>query len=216
MPLTNVVTTTADFGPGSLRAAMYYVTDHPGSVVKFNIPTSDPGYSNGVFNIHLTGHLPPLVANGMVIDGSTQPGFTGKPLIVVDGSQIIPETFTSDTGLLIYSSSNQMKNISFTGFDWNGLTLVYADATNNTISGCWLGLDSTGTNAAPNAYQGILIASRREREHHRRHQRARAKCHFRQFAIRHFHHRLEHDRQRRSRQLHRHRRQRHQTRFPTG
>ena len=158
VPLTNIVTTTADVGPGSLRAAIYYATDHPGSVVKFNIPASDPGYSNGVFNIHLTGHLPPLVANGMVIDGSTQPGFTSKPLIVVDASQILPETFTSDT-VLVYSSSNQLKNISFTGFDWNGLTLEYADATNNTISGCWFGLDSTGTNAAPNAYQGILIAS---------------------------------------------------------
>lgn len=158
VPLTNIVTTTADVGPGSLRAALYYVTDHPGSAVKFNIPTSDPGFSNGVYNIHLTGHLPPLVSNGMVIDGSTQPGFAGKPLIVVDASQIIPETFTSDT-VLIYSSSNQIKNISLTGFDWNGLTLIYADATNNTISGCWLGLDPTGTNAAPNAYQGILIAS---------------------------------------------------------
>ena len=157
VPLTNVVTSTADAGPGSLRAAIYYATDHPGSIVKFNIPTGDPGYSNGVFNIHLTGHLPPLVANGMVIDGSTQPGFINKPLIVVDASQIIPETFTSDT-VLIYSLSNQLKNISFTGFDWNGLTLVYADATNNTISGCWLGLDFSGTNAAPNAYQGILIA----------------------------------------------------------
>lgn len=158
VPLTNVVTTTADSGPGSLRAAMYYVTDHPGSVVTFNIPSIDPGHSNGVYNIHLTGHLPVLALNGMVIDGSTQPGFTGKPLIVVDASHIIPETFTSDT-VLIYSSSNQLKNISFTGFDWNGLTLVYADATNNTISGCWLGLDFSGTNAAPNAFQGILIAS---------------------------------------------------------
>ena len=158
VPLTNIVTTTADFGPNSLRAAIYYATDHPGSTVKFNIPASDPGYSNGVFNIHLTGHLPPLVANGMVIDGSTQPGFAGKPLIVVDASQILPETFTSDT-VLVYSSSNQLKNISFTGFDWNGLTLVYPDATNNTISGCWFGVDSTGTNAAPNAYQGILIAA---------------------------------------------------------
>jgi len=158
VPLTNVVTATADVGPGSLRAAIYYATDHPGSVVRFNIPTSDSGYSNGVFNIHLTGHLPPLVANGMVIDGSTQPGFAGKPLIVVDGSQIILQTFTSDT-VLIYSSSNQVKNISFTGFDWNGITLIYADATNNTIAGCWLGVDATGTNAAPNAYQGILIAS---------------------------------------------------------
>ncbi|MGD0745458.1 MAG: M12 family metallopeptidase, partial [Verrucomicrobiota bacterium] len=159
VPLTNIVTTTADVGPGSLRAAIYYATDHPGSTIRFDILPGDPGYSNGVFNIHLTGQLPPLVANGMVIDGSTQPGFAGKPLIVVDGSQILPETFTSDTGVLIYSSSNQLKNISFTGFNWNGLTLVYADATNNTISGCWLGLDYSGTNAAPNAHQGILIAS---------------------------------------------------------
>ena len=158
VPLTNIVTTTADVGPGSLRAAIYYATDHPGTTVKFNMPTSDAGYSNGVFYIHLTGHLPPLVANGIVIDGSTQPGFANKPLIVVDGSQIIPETFTSDT-VLIYSSGNQLKNISFTGFDWNGVTLIYADATNNTIAGCWFGLDSTGTNAAPNAFQGIFIAA---------------------------------------------------------
>ncbi|HEV2329278.1 MAG TPA: M12 family metallopeptidase [Verrucomicrobiae bacterium] len=159
VPLTNVVTTTADAGAGSLRAALYFVTDHPGSVVTFNIPTSDSSYSNGVFNIHLTGMLPPLVSNGMVIDGSTQPGFAGKPLIMVDGSQILPETYTSDTGLLVYSSSNQVRDISFSGFNWNGLTFTYADASNNVVSGCWIGVDSTGTNPAPNAYQGILVTS---------------------------------------------------------
>ena len=157
--LSNVVTNTADAGPGSLRAALYYVTDHPGAVVTFNIPASDPGFSNGVYYIHLTGMLPPLVANGMVIDGSTQPGFTGKPLIVLDGSQILPETFTSDTGLLVYSASNQVKDISFSGFVWNGLTFEYPNATNNTVSGCWIGVDATGTNAAPNAFQGILVTS---------------------------------------------------------
>ena len=158
VPLTNLVTTTADVGPGSLRAAIYYATDHAGTTVMFNIPNSDPGYSNGVYSIHLSGMLPPLVANGMVIDGSTQPGFTGRPLIAIDASRIIPQTLTSDT-FLIYSSSNQLKNIAFIGFDWNGVTLLYPDATNNTISGCWLGVSSTGTNAAPNAYQGILIAA---------------------------------------------------------
>ena len=165
-PLTNVVTTTADVGLGSLRAALYYVTDHPGSVVKFNIPVTDPGYSNGVYNIHLTGMLPPMVSSGMEIDGSTQPGFAGKPLILVDGSQIIPQAYTFgtsvqiyDTGLLVYSSSNQIKDLSFSGFVWNGLTLEYADATNNTVSGCWIGVDSTGTNPAPNAFQGILAAT---------------------------------------------------------
>jgi parallel beta-helix repeat protein len=94
----------------------------------------------------------------MIIDGSTQPGFSGNPLIIVDGSQIIPETFTSDT-LLIYSANNQIKNISLQGFNWNGLTMEYADASNNIISGCWFGVDFSGTNAAPNAYQGILIAN---------------------------------------------------------
>jgi hypothetical protein len=161
VPLTNVVTTTADVGPGSLRAAIYYATDHPGTTIRFNLSTNDSGYSNGVFNIHLTGYLPPLVANGTVMDGSTQPGFAGKPLVFVDGSQMIPEAYApgAATGLLIYSSSNQIRDISCSDFDWNGLTLLYADATNNTISGCWFGLDPTGTNAAPNAYQGILVAS---------------------------------------------------------
>lgn len=157
VPLTNIVSTTADYGPGSLRAAIYYATDHPGTTIRFNIPVADPGYSNGVYNLHLTGMLPPLVANGTIIDGSTQPGFTSRPLIMVDASQIIPETFTSDT-FLIYSADNQIKNLSFSGFDFNGLTLIYANATNNTISGCWIGLGPGGTNAAPNAFQGILIA----------------------------------------------------------
>lgn len=156
VPLTNVVTTTADFGPGSLRAAIYYATDHPGTTIRFDIPAGDPGYSNGVYTIRLTGMLPPLVADGTVIDGSTQPGFAGNPLVLVDASHIIPETFTSNT-FLIYSANNRIKNIAFTGFNWNGLTLEYADATNNTISGCWIGLDSTGADAAPNANQGILI-----------------------------------------------------------
>jgi hypothetical protein len=159
VPLTNVVTNTLDYGPGSLRAAMYYATDHPGTSVRFSIPITDPGYSNGVFNIHLTGHLPPLATNGMVIDGSTQPGFAGKPLVFVDGSQIIPETATSNSGLLFYGNSNQVKNISFSGFNWNGITMEYSFASNNTVSGCWLGIDATGTNPAPNAYEGILVTS---------------------------------------------------------
>ncbi len=84
--LTNVVTTTADAGPGSLRAALYYASDHPGTTVRFNIPMNDSGYSNGVFNFNLSGQLPPLVANGITLDGSTQPGFgsQGQPPTPVD------------------------------------------------------------------------------------------------------------------------------------
>jgi hypothetical protein len=138
VPLTNVVTITADYGGGSLRAAMYYAADHPGVPVRFNIPTSDAGYSNSVFTIHLTGYLPPLVVDGTVIDGLTQPGYDGSPLIVIDGSQTIPEAYAPGavTGLLIYAADCQVKNLLFQNFNWNGVTLRYAYATNNVLSGC--------------------------------------------------------------------------------
>jgi hypothetical protein len=74
---------------------------------------------------------------------------------------MIPEAYDPGTvtGLLIYAANCQVKNLSFQNFNWNGLTLEYAYATNNTIAGCWFGLDYTGTNVAPNAYQGILICA---------------------------------------------------------
>jgi len=37
-PLTNIVTNTADSGAGSLRAAIYYANNHPGTTIHFNIP----------------------------------------------------------------------------------------------------------------------------------------------------------------------------------
>lgn len=77
--LTNIVTTTADSGASSLRAALYYASDHPGTTVLFNIPGNDAAASNGVFNLHLSGQLPTVVANGTVLDGSTQPAQSTGP-----------------------------------------------------------------------------------------------------------------------------------------
>jgi len=184
VPLTNLVTTAADFGPGSLRAAMYYATDHPGAVIKFNIPASDPGYSNSVFTIHLTGYLPPLVTDGMVIDGSTQPGFSGNPLIFVDGSQMIPEAYDPGTvtGLLIFAANCQVKNLSFQNFNWNGLTLRYPYATNNLISGCWLGLDFTARTPRPTRCREFSSMTTQAATSSR-HQCTGSQCYFRKHPI---------------------------------
>jgi len=152
-----VVTTTADGGTGSLRAAMYYAMDHPGSTVTFNIPQSDPGFSNNVFTIKPTGYLPPLAVNGVTIDATTQPGYAGKPLVFLNGSKLLPEA-GSVPGLFFYQANCTVKGIGVQQFPWVGMAILYPDATGNRMSACWAGLDGTGNNASPNATQGIFIS----------------------------------------------------------
>ncbi|RYD22422.1 MAG: hypothetical protein EOP88_08180 [Verrucomicrobiaceae bacterium] len=157
VPLTAMVTTTADGGPGSLRTAIYYATDHPGTTVTFNIPTSDPGYSGGVFTIRPTGHLPPLVTNGMVIDASTQPGYTDRPVVFLNGSKLLPEA-GSVPGLLFYEANNTVRGLGFQEFPWSGIAMLYPEATGNRVVGCSCGVSSSGNAASPNDYQGIHIS----------------------------------------------------------
>jgi Astacin (Peptidase family M12A)/Right handed beta helix region/Periplasmic copper-binding protein (NosD) len=155
--LSSVVTNTADTGPGSLRAALYYATDHPGTTVTFNIPTSDPGYGSGVFTIHSTGHLPPLVTNGTKVDATTQPGYAGSPLIFVDGSKILTES-GEPPGLMIYAANCMVKGLAFTRARWVGVAVLYPDAVGNTVCSCWSGVAPGGNTALPNVKQGIEIS----------------------------------------------------------
>ena len=160
-PLSNVVTNTADVGPGTLRAALYYANDHPGTTVRFNIPTSDPGYSNGVFTIYTTGELPPVAADGTVIDGSTQPGFAGKPIIALNGSRLIPELAYANvlyvSGLHVYAANCVVRGLAFDHFPDTGLYVQYAFALSNRVEGCYIGLAPDGTNIDGNAYEGVQL-----------------------------------------------------------
>lgn len=160
-PISNVVTNTADVGLGSLRAAIYYANDHPGTTISFNIPTNDPGYSNGFYTIYTSGELPPLVANGTVIDATTQPGYVNHPVIAIDGSQLIQQvTYTYDffvSGLHIYAANCTVNGLAINNFPFVGINVEYALAVSNHIEGCYIGIAPNGTNAAGNSYQGISI-----------------------------------------------------------
>lgn len=156
-PLTNIVTTTADVGPGSLRAAIYYANDNPGTTIRFNIPTSDPGFSNGVYMIYITGELPPLVTNGTVIDATTQPGFAGKPIVAIDGSRLIPEA-QGASGIHFYESQCTLRGLAIGHVTFSAVEMLYNFSASNHVEGCYLGLAPDGTNAAPNGFQGVNIA----------------------------------------------------------
>ncbi|HEX3720390.1 MAG TPA: M12 family metallopeptidase [Verrucomicrobiae bacterium] len=156
-PLTNVVTTTADGGLGSLRAAIYFANDHPGTAIRFDIATNDPGFSNGVYTIFVSGQLPPLVADGTVIDATTQPGYAGQPIVALDGSQIIPEVEFTVSGLYLYSGNCAVRGLAFDNFSLPGLSILYNYAVGNHIENCYIGLAPDGVTVASNGYEGIAI-----------------------------------------------------------
>src|SRR5215207_10024366 len=72
------VTTTNDTGAGSLRQAIVDANANPGpDIITFNI-------ASGGLSI-LPASALPIVSDPVTIDGSTQPGFAGAPLIELAG-----------------------------------------------------------------------------------------------------------------------------------
>lgn len=156
VPLTNVVLTTADGGTNSLRAAIYYANSHPGTTIRFNIPTSDPGFSGGVYTISLIGELPPLVSPGTIIDATTQPGFAGTPVIALDGSQVLPEA-GSVSGLHLYGTNCIARALAFNSFNYSGVQFLCPDAVSNRVEGCYVGIKPNGATAASNNFAGLIF-----------------------------------------------------------
>ena len=161
-----VVTNTNDSGSGSLRAALYYAFDKSTDIppvpttVVFNIPTSDPGFANNVFTIKPT-YLLVAPGPGTTIDGSTQTAFTGNtnpsgPEVVLDGSQIAVQNLFAP-GLDLREANCKVKNLVIGNFNTQGILIEGTGATHNTLSGCYIGTDPTGTVAMPNTFPGIEI-----------------------------------------------------------
>ena len=77
---TFTVTTTADSGPGSLREAISDANANAGvDAIGFDIA---PG---GIQTIALLSVLP-TITDPVIIDGTTQPGFAGTPIIELTGT----------------------------------------------------------------------------------------------------------------------------------
>jgi uncharacterized repeat protein (TIGR01451 family) len=138
-----VVTNTNDSGSGSLRQAL---TDASGPAcsapctVSFNIGA-------GPYLIQPQSDLPP-VANDITVDGTTQPGYSGVPVVQVD----MGFNPGSTTVLYVPGNNSRVKGLSLTGSNGMGLLV---NGTGNLIEGNYIGLDPLGV-AAPNGH-GIII-----------------------------------------------------------
>jgi hypothetical protein len=135
---TLTVTNTNDAGLGSLRQAILDANAAPGSTITFAI-------GSGIAVIRPLSELPALFTG--TIDGTTQPGFSGTPLVVIDGS-LLPAL---SRGLLAHNSI--IKALVVNNCSSGGLEL----SENSILLGSFIGTDATGTSARPNG-AGVLVS----------------------------------------------------------
>ena len=136
-----VVSTIADAGAGALRDQIAGANFNPGAdQVIFAIPGSGP---------HTIQPLSPLptITDPLEIDGSTQPGFTGSPLIELDGS------FAGATadGIRISTSGCRVRGLAINRFGHNGI-VIDNGAQGCAIQGNFVGTNVSGTNALGNGW----------------------------------------------------------------
>jgi hypothetical protein len=141
------VTNTNDSGYGSLRRAVDLAngTSNRGAPdeIDFNIPGA------GVHTIVLASALAEIV-EPVVINGWSQPGWNGAPLI-----EVTAQRGTTMDGLTISAGSSTVRGLALNGF---GKAIAISKNGNDTIQGCYIGIDKTGMIAAPNDF-GIFSDS---------------------------------------------------------
>lgn len=148
MAATFVVTNTNNEGAGSLRQAMLNANASPGEdAITFNIPGDS-------LTINLVSPLP-AITDTVTIDGTTQPGFSDRPIIELSGASLSDPSFAA--GLHIESSHCVVKGLVIDGFrEGQGILIRTAAATDNRVEGCFIGTNPRATAAAANDV-GVLL-----------------------------------------------------------
>lgn len=133
------VTNINDSGAGSLRDALTKSNSTVGiDTIAFNISSSSKA-------IHLASALPDLWDPG-IMDGTTQPGYAGKPLVQIDGTA----AGAGVTGMKMWGGST-IKGMSITGFGGGAIDMFNRGFGGNTVSASWIGVDLNGAAAGNNA-----------------------------------------------------------------
>lgn len=140
------VDTTADSGAGSLRQAILDANTTPGAdTITFAIGT-------GAQTISPASALP-LILEAVELDGASQPGFSGMPLIRIDGAS----AGAGVSGLVARAMGITIRSLSVTGFTWNGIE-VGPEVSGVTIVGCHVGVLPDGVTPAGNGGDGIRVS----------------------------------------------------------
>ena len=190
------VTSLADDGSaGTLPSIIEQVnSDSTPDTIDFNLPGSAP------YVIQPTSELP-QITNSVTIDGTSQAGYSGTPIVELNGSQ----AGGGSDGLQLDADNITVQGLVINQFSNNGIEIEGGNG--DLIQGNYIGTDATGMVGMGNGDDGITMtrppttpsAARRPNPQHHLGQR-------RQGRPLHLRHELG---DRRRGQLHRHRRHRH-------
>jgi hypothetical protein len=137
MPLVN----TNDSGQGSLRQVILNANAIAGAdTVRFELTGA------ATYTIQPLTALP-IVTDPLTIDGTTQAGFGGAPIVELDGAAV-------SIGLEITAGSSTVRGLVINGFS-EGIMLDTGG--NNVVQGNYIGTNLAGTGDLGNLNNGILI-----------------------------------------------------------
>ena len=128
-----VVTNSNNHGAGSLRQAMLDANDTAGlDMIGFNIP------GGGIKTINLLIALP-TITDPVVIDGTTQPGFAGTPLVEVNGAET-----NAGAGFQVSAGGTTIRGLAIVRFS-QGAGIQLTGSGNNIVQGNHIGMDAMGS-----------------------------------------------------------------------
>lgn len=143
--MTFVVTNVNDSGAGSLRQAILDANANPGTdSINFNIP-------GGSLQIQPQLGLPDIT-DPVVIDGSTQPGFAGTPIVELNGGK------SAVRALFVNAPGSTIRSLVINGFS-TGAIILGPSSSGSHVEGCYIGTDVTGLIAIPNTGPGVAVFS---------------------------------------------------------
>jgi RHS repeat-associated protein len=136
---TFVVTNTASSGAGSLSQAIQSANNSAGAnTISFNLPGTGPQT--------ISGQVPTLTGT-MTIDGTTQPGYAGMPLINIAA------------GITVSGSQCQLLALSAGGSNGTTGIQINGPGGSNVVRGCFIGTGPYGTNSLGLTGSGVSIGS---------------------------------------------------------
>jgi len=142
-----VVTNANDSGPGSLRQAVVDANAQAGiDEIRFDIPGPGPHV------ILLLTTLPQL--EPVVLDATTQPGYSGTPLIVLDGGGPVAGLY----GPMLRGDDSVLRGFEIRNFDGSGVSVSYvrdAVVERNYVHHNGTGILVEGDNGVNNMIGGV-------------------------------------------------------------